>query len=59
MDTNYAELLKQLKNGEIQEIEVDPKSFMAFQAAFMDFESRKRVVGMASRDGKITYHFEK
>ncbi|MHA8110042.1 hypothetical protein ACYATP_00750 [Lactobacillaceae bacterium Melli_B4] len=59
MDTNYAELLKQLKNGEIQEIEVDPKSFMAFQSAFMDFESRKRVVGMASRDGKITYHFEK
>ncbi|UQS86414.1 hypothetical protein MOO44_05720 [Nicoliella spurrieriana] len=58
MIKNYRELLEQLKNGQIDKIEVDPKSFMDFQAAFMDFESRKRVVGVASRDGNVVYHFE-
>ncbi|MEJ6399588.1 hypothetical protein [Nicoliella lavandulae] len=58
MKNNYADLLKQLKNGDIQTIEVTPDEFMAFQKAFMDFESRKRVVGTANREGKIVYHFE-
>ncbi|MBW1605389.1 hypothetical protein [Lactobacillus sp. Sy-1] len=59
METNYSELLTKLKNGDIDKIEVAPKSFMAFQNAFMEFESRKRVVGTASLDGKVVYHFAK
>ncbi|MTV81993.1 hypothetical protein [Secundilactobacillus folii] len=58
MAEDYANLMAQLKAGQLNEFTVEPKDFMAFQRAYMNFESRKRVVGRAEKNGQIIYHYD-
>ena len=58
MDRDYAELLRQLAAGEITELEISKEEFSQFQPAFMNFESRKKIVGEAETNGVVVYHFE-
>lgn len=55
---DYANLMAKLKSGEIDEFTVEPDEFMTFQKAYMQFESRKRVVGRADKGGQIVYHYD-
>lgn len=55
---DYASLLEQLKDGTIDELKVTPTDFMTFQIAYMAFESRKRVIGTAEKNGTIIYHYD-
>lgn len=55
----FTDKLKKLADGELEEIKITTDNFMNFQEAFMNFPQRKRVVGEASHNGEITYHFEK
>lgn len=50
--------MEQLKSGELAELEVHPDEFMAFYDAYMTFESRKRVIGSAEKNGIITYRYD-
>ncbi|GHP12580.1 hypothetical protein YK48G_00050 [Lentilactobacillus fungorum] len=56
---DYAAELKKLEVGEIDQIEVHPDDFMAFQVAYMNFDKRKRVIGTANQGGIVTYVFER
>lgn len=56
---DYLKLLNELKQGTIDNLEIEASEFQSFQAVFMDFPERKQVIGIADREGKITYHFEK
>ncbi|WP_288528529.1 hypothetical protein [uncultured Secundilactobacillus sp.] len=58
MEKDYSELMTQLKSGELDALEVHPDEFMAFYEAYMAFESRKRIVGAAEKNGIITYHYD-
>lgn len=53
----YINLLNQLKNQEISSFEISPNNFSSFQAAFSEFESKKRVTGKANKEGKIIYFY--
>ncbi len=58
MDKDFTALMNQLKNKELDEFEVTPEEFPAFQKAFMAFETRKRVVGQADKGGKLIYRYD-
>ncbi|KRL00252.1 hypothetical protein [Liquorilactobacillus capillatus] len=58
MEKNYQELLEQLVNGQVESLVITPKEFMDFQAAFMNFQHRKSIVGNAQRGGDIIYKRE-
>ncbi|WP_125573642.1 hypothetical protein [Levilactobacillus huananensis] len=58
MAEDFTDLLNQLKDGKIDQFDVTPASFPAFQKAFMAFDTRKRVVGQAHKDGKLVYHYD-
>ncbi|NLR10563.1 MULTISPECIES: hypothetical protein [Lactobacillaceae] len=58
MDRDFTDLMNQLKDKKIDQFEVTPTDFPAFQKAFMAFETRKRVVGQAQKDGKLIYHYD-
>ncbi|USS92926.1 hypothetical protein M8332_04770 [Fructilactobacillus ixorae] len=49
--------LEQLQNGDLQELTVQPDQFFIFQQAFMDYPTRKRVVGTAQENGVVVYHY--
>ncbi|MCF6514831.1 hypothetical protein GSH19_01370 [Lactobacillus sp. S2-2] len=53
----YTDLLNQLKNQEIDSFEVYPSDFSNFQAAFSGFESKKKIIGKAYKEGKIIYSY--
>ncbi|AQW22352.1 hypothetical protein PL11_006985 [Lentilactobacillus curieae] len=57
--TDFTDQLQKLKDGELNELTVQPNDFMVFQEAFMDFDARKRVVGAAQKGGTVVYTFEK
>ncbi|AYF92404.1 hypothetical protein D7I45_02320 [Apilactobacillus bombintestini] len=57
-DKNYTELLNDLKDNKISELVIKPDEFTDFQVAFMNFDTRKRVVGKASQNGIITYTYQ-
>ncbi|MCM8653672.1 MULTISPECIES: hypothetical protein [Lactiplantibacillus] len=59
MATDYTQLMEALRHGERDSFTVTPDEFMAFHDAYMKYEYRKRVIGMADLDGRIVYHFEK
>ncbi|MGF7437273.1 hypothetical protein [Lentilactobacillus senioris] len=58
MQKDYAELLRQLASGELATLQITADEFMEFQSAYMNFESRKKIVGEAQANGIIVYHFE-
>ncbi|UIF30375.1 hypothetical protein KB236_05440 [Levilactobacillus brevis] len=58
VDRDFTELMNQLKDKKIEQFEVTPEDFPAFQKAFMAFETRKRVVGQAEKGGKLIYHYD-
>ncbi|WP_125583686.1 hypothetical protein [Levilactobacillus cerevisiae] len=58
MDKDFTALMNQLKDKELDEFEVTPEEFPAFQKAFMAFETRKRVVGQADKGGKLIYRYD-
>ncbi|MCH4123909.1 MAG: hypothetical protein LKH74_08785 [Levilactobacillus sp.] len=58
MAKDFTALMNQLKNKELDEFEVTPEEFPAFQKAFMAFETRKRVVGQAHKGGKLIYRYD-
>ncbi|QCZ47996.1 hypothetical protein UCCLB95_0739 [Levilactobacillus brevis] len=46
---DFTALMNQLKDQEIEQFEVTPEEFPAFQKAFMAFDTRKRVIGQAEK----------
>ncbi|MFD1124302.1 hypothetical protein ACFQ22_02845 [Lentilactobacillus raoultii] len=56
---NYEKQLAQLEAGEIDKIVIHPEEFMTFQAAYMNFDKRKRLIGTAGQGGVVTYVFER
>ncbi|MFC6179853.1 hypothetical protein [Lactiplantibacillus daowaiensis] len=59
MATDYTALMEALRTGERETFSVDPKDFMVFHDAYMSYEYRKRIIGMADLDGHVVYHFDK
>ncbi len=57
--TDYRQLMEDLRTGERASFSVDPADFMAFHEAYMSYEYRKRIIGMADLDGHVVYHFDK
>ncbi|WP_395361622.1 hypothetical protein [Levilactobacillus parabrevis] len=55
---DFTDLMNQLKDKKIEQFEVTPEDFPAFQKAFMAYETRKRVVGKAEKNGKLIYHYD-
>ncbi|GAP00002.1 hypothetical protein [Fructobacillus ficulneus] len=51
----YEQALIDLKNGEIDKIEINPQSFPAFQKAWSAFPYQNAVKGIAQRAGQVTY----
>ncbi|MFB9769713.1 hypothetical protein [Lactiplantibacillus modestisalitolerans] len=51
--------MEDLRTGKRESFTVDPADFMAFQQAYMQYEYRKRIIGMADLEGHVVYHFEK
>ena len=58
MATDFTDLMNQLKDKKLDQFEVDPESFPAFQQALMAFDTRKRVIGEAHKDGKLIFHYD-
>ncbi|VDG17494.1 hypothetical protein [Lactiplantibacillus mudanjiangensis] len=59
MATDYTALMEALRNGEQDSFSVEPSEFMAFHNAYMQYEYRKRIIGVADLDGHVVYHFDK
>ncbi len=57
--TDYEQLMEDLRTGKRESLSVDPADFMAFHEAYMGYEYRKRIIGMADLDGHVVYHFDK
>lgn len=49
--------IKELKEGEITELIVEPKDFMLFREAWKEIPDRTKIVGEAGLNGKIIYHY--
>ena len=58
METDYTQLMEDLRTGKREDFSVTPEQFMLFHNAYMNYEYRKRIIGIADLDGRITYHFE-
>lgn len=58
MAQDYTELMNQLKDQKIDQFEIGPEEFPAFQQAFMAFDTRKRIIGQAHKGGKIIYRYD-
>lgn len=56
--SDYTALLNQLRDGEIKELTIKPDEFFNFQQAFMDYETRKRIIGNAGDHGIVVYHYD-
>ncbi|WP_395319109.1 hypothetical protein [Fructilactobacillus frigidiflavus] len=56
--SDYTALLNQLRDGEIKEFTIKPAEFFLFQQAFMDYETRKRIIGTAGDQGIVVYHYD-
>jgi len=56
--SDYTELLDQLRDGKIKELTITPDEFLVFQQAFMDYETRKRIIGNAGDQGIVVYHYD-
>ncbi|GLB47045.1 hypothetical protein WR164_10240 [Philodulcilactobacillus myokoensis] len=56
--SQYTKLLNQLKDGQIKSLHITPDNFKQFQVAFMKFPTRKRIIGTAHQQGKITYVYQ-
>lgn len=56
--SDYTALLNQLRDGEIKELTIKPAEFFLFQQAFMDYETRKRIIGTAGDQGIVVYHYD-
>ncbi|CAM3250423.1 hypothetical protein [Lactiplantibacillus plajomi] len=59
MAPDYSQLMEDLRTGKRESFSVDPENFMAFHDAYMAYEYRKRIIGMADLDGHVVYHFDK
>ena len=58
MARDFTDLMNQLKEGKIDQFEVEPAEFQAFQQAYMAFDTRKRVIGQAHKNGKLIYRYD-
>ncbi|KRL97745.1 hypothetical protein [Liquorilactobacillus satsumensis] len=58
MEEEYQRSLEDLVAGKLDKLEVTAADFMKFQPVLMNFQQRKRIVGIAQRNGVITYHYE-
>jgi len=56
--TDYTQLMEDLRPGQRESFSVEPENFMVFHDAYMNYEYRKRIIGMAGLDGQVIYHFE-
>ncbi|MBO0431379.1 hypothetical protein [Enterococcus sp. DIV0660C] len=54
----YDEQIQALIAGEIEKIEVKREEVMTFRDAWLKLEDRKYVVGKASLNGNVTYHYD-
>lgn len=52
---DYETLLNDLRDGKIDEIEITPEIFPAFQQVWRDFPSQNRIRGIAGKGGHIKY----
>lgn len=58
MARDFTDLMNQLKERKIDQFEVEPAEFQAFQRAYMAFDTRKRVIGQAHKNGKLIYRYD-
>lgn len=58
-DKNYEELVKQLHDGELDELVINPPEFMEFQKVFQASPYRSQIEGNAKHGGEIHYHLIK
>ncbi|KRM56742.1 hypothetical protein [Secundilactobacillus malefermentans] len=59
MARDYVALLEQLRNGQIEDFEVEPDEFMAFHDAYLAADDRKKIVGKAQLGGKVQYIYDR
>ncbi|KRN58112.1 hypothetical protein [Limosilactobacillus secaliphilus] len=58
-EKDYETLLKQLHDGQIDELVVRPPEFMDFQKIFQASPYRSQIEGNAKHGGEIHYHLIK
>lgn len=58
-EKDYASLLKQLHDGTLDELVIQPPEFMAFQKVFQGSPYRSQIEGNAKHGGEIHYHLIK
>lgn len=52
---DYEQLLNDLVSGKVAEFTVGPSDAFLFQQALRTYEKKKEIVGIAQRNGNITY----
>ncbi len=58
LETDYAAMLDQLRQGEIDEIEITPETFMAFHDVYLAADDRKKIIGKAQAGGIVKYIYD-
>lgn len=52
---DYQQLLQQLKDGQIDQFEVNSDQYLDFQKAWHDFKYQQEIIGSAKVDGVVVY----
>ncbi|WP_093626156.1 hypothetical protein [Limosilactobacillus gorillae] len=55
---DFERQLADLHDGKVDELIVEPDTFMAFQRAYQESSFRSQIVGKANRGGKIHYRLK-
>ena len=56
---NYAEMLDQLRTGELDKFVVEAKNFNSFYKVWRDYPYQNAIKGIADRGGIVTYEAKK
>ena len=52
---DYQQLLQQLKDGQIDQFEINSQQYIDFQKAWQNFKYQQEIKGIAKIDGVVTY----
>ncbi|MBU3829820.1 MAG: hypothetical protein H9843_02860 [Candidatus Limosilactobacillus merdavium] len=58
-EKNYEQVLEDLHSGKIDQFEIKPEEFQAFQPIFHGYQYRTQIEAQAHRGGTLTYRLKK
>lgn len=54
----YLEQMNQLRNGSIEQLEIDKENFLIFRSALIEQDDFKQFIGKAGHGGKTVYSYQ-